>query len=118
MMIETISKMDLSEIGIALLFALAGFVSGYAIAAFRRYMKDRKFMKEESRIKKQVAKMSLDKIRELSENGNLKIDPAVKTLLQKVDAALGNIEVYKRDRSEIEDDIEDLRGFLEQLANA
>ena len=117
-MMETISKMDMSEIGATLLLALMGIVFGYVFATFRRYMKDRKFRKEENQIKKQVSRMSLDKIRELSENGNLTIDPAIKTLLQKIDSELGRIEVYKRDRSEIEDDIENVRAILEQLANA
>lgn len=117
-MTETISRMDLSEIGVTLLFALVGVVFGYVFAIFRRYMKDRRFRKEENRINKQVSRMSLDKIRELSENGNITIDPAIKTLLQKIDSELGRIEVYKRERSEIEDDIENVRAVLEQLANA
>lgn len=117
-MSETISNMELAELGIVCLAAIAGIFVGYLTAVIRRFLKDRKFKSEENQIKKQVRRMSLGQIQKLSEDGKLYIDPAIKALLEKIDVELNNIEVHNRERSEIEDDINELSSVLQQLSNA
>ena len=115
---DTIANMELAELGIVCLAAVVGLFVGYLTAVIRRFLKDRKFKSEENQIKKQVQRMSLSQIQKLSEEGKLYIDPAIKALLGKIDVELNNIEVHHRERSEIEDDIEDLSSVLSQLSNA
>jgi len=114
----TISNMELAELGIAILALLIGLIVGYAIHAIRKFLKDQKFKSEEKQITKQIQRMSLDEIRELSAAGRIHIDPAIKTLLGKIDRELNSIEIHHRERSEIEDDLDTLSGVLQQLANA
>ena len=117
-MTETLANMDLAEKGIAVLALLIGLAAGYAVRALYQLLKNHKFNTEDKAIAKQIQRMSLDRIRELSENGKLMIAPAIKTLLGKIDHERLSIDVYHRERAEIEDDIDDLSGTLQQLANA
>lgn len=115
---DTIINMDLAELGIAILALLIGLIVGYAIHAIRKFLKDQKFTGEEKQIARQIQRMSLDEIRELSAAGRIHIDPAIKTLLGKIDRELNNIEVHHRERAEIEDDLDAISGVLQQLSNA
>lgn len=115
---DVILNMDLAELGITALALLIGIVAGYLISGIRNFIRDKKFAREEKQIGKQVSRLNLYKIKELSEQGKIKIDPAFKTLLEKIDHHLNGIDVYHRERSEIEDDIDDLSSILQQLANA
>ena len=117
-MAEIVSNMELAELGIAILALLIGLIAGYAIHAIRGFLKDRKFKREEKLIARQIQRMSLEDIQELSENGRLELQPSIKTLLDKIDYRLNSIEVHHRERSEIEDDIDALSGILQQLAHA
>lgn len=114
----TISNMELAELGIAILALLIGLVVGYLVHTIRQFLKDQNFKSEEKQIAKQIQRMSLDEIRELSAAGRIHIDPAIKTLLGKIDRELNSIEIHHRERSEIEDDLDTLSGVLQQLANA
>ena len=115
---DTIANMELAELGIAILALLIGLVVGYVVHAIRQFLKDQNFKSEEKQIAKQIQRMSLDEIRELSAAGRIHIDPAIKTLLGKIDRELNSIEIHHRERSEIEDDLDALSGVLQQLANA
>lgn len=115
---DVIANMELAELGIVCLAAVVGLFVGYLTAVIRRFLKDRKFKSEENQIKKQVQRMSLGQIQKLSEDGKLYIDPAIKALLGKIDVELNNIEIHHRERSEIEDDIDELSSVLQQLSNA
>ena len=115
---DTIANMELAELGIAILALLIGLVVGYLVHTIRQFLKDQNYKSEEKQIAKQIQRMSLDEIRELSEAGRIHIDPAIKTLLGKIDRELNSIEIHHRERSEIEDDLDTLSGVLQQLANA
>ena len=115
---DTIANMELAELGIAILALLIGLVVGYLVHTIRQFLKDQNFKSEEKQIAKQIQRMSLDEIRELSAAGRIHIDPAIKTLLGKIDRELNSIEIHHRERSEIEDDLDTLSGVLQQLANA
>lgn len=115
---EIILNMDLAEIAISVIALIFGLLIGYAASIIRHFVKDRKFDHDEKRISKQIHKMSLRDIQTLSEQGRIKIDPCIKTLIAKIDRELNSIEIYNRGRSEIEDDIDDLSGILQQLSNA
>ena len=115
---DIILKMDLAELGITALALLIGIITGYLISGIRKFIRDKRFAREEKLISKQVSRMNLHTIQELSEQGKIKIDPAIKTLLGKIDQQLNSIDVHHRERSEIEDDIDDLSSILQQLANA
>lgn len=115
---DTIANMELAELGIAILALLIGLVVGYLAHTIRRFLKGQKFKSEEKQIAKQIQRMSLNEIQELSEAGRIYIDPAMKTLLGKIDSELNSIEIHHRERSEIEDDIDALSGVLQQLTYA
>lgn len=115
---DVMANMDLAELGIATLALLIGVVVGYVFAIIREFVKDRKFARKEKLISKQISRMSLYEIQTLSEQGKVRIDPSIKTLLGKIDAEINGIEVHHRERSEIEDDLDALSGALSQLANA
>lgn len=115
---EIIINMDLAEIAISVIALILGLLIGYSASIIRHFVKDRKFDHDEKRISKQIHKMSLRDIQTLSEQGRIKIDPCIKTLIAKIDRELNSIEIYNRERSEIEDDIDDLSGILQQLSNA
>ena len=115
---DTIANMELAELGIAILALLIGLVVGYLVHTIRQFLKDQNFKSEEKQIAKQIQRMSLDEIRELSAAGRIHIDPAIKTLLGKIDRELNSIEIHHRERSEIEDDLDTLSGVLQQLAHA
>lgn len=117
-MTEALENMQLAELGIVAIAFLVGLAVGYAVRAIRQFLHDHKFKVEEKFIAGQIRRMNLGEIRELSENGRLTIAPAMKTLLSKIDRQLLSIDIYHRERAEIEDDIDDLSGTLQQLANA
>lgn len=115
---DVIANMEPAELAVVWAAAIVGLAIGYLVAVIRGFLKNIKFRREENQIKKQVQRMSLGQIQKLSEEGKLYIDPAIKTILGKIDVELNNIEVHHRERSEIEDDIEELSSVLSQLSNA
>lgn len=117
-MMEVWQNMDLAEHGIVFVALAIGFLIGCVFLKIKTWMKDRKFDSEEREISKQLHRMSVDKIRKLSEDGKFRIDPSMKILLEKIAHEIGGIKTENRDTEDIEEDIDNVVSFVQQLAYA